>query len=61
MPLISILITLILLGVALYLINLIPMDAWIKQVIRVVAILVVVLWLLQALGLFGAFPVVRLR
>jgi len=56
---ISILITLVVLGVILYLINLIPMEGWVKQVIRVLAILFVVLWLLQALGLWSGLPVLR--
>lgn len=51
MDLISLLIVLILVGVALYLIErFIPMDDAIKIVIRVVVILVLVLWLLSAFG-----------
>jgi hypothetical protein len=49
---ISILITLAILGVVLYLVQLIPMDATIKRIIQVLAILFIVLWLLQMLGLF---------
>jgi hypothetical protein len=48
---IQILIVLIIVGVVLYLINLIPMDATIKKVIYVLAILFVILWLLQSFGL----------
>lgn len=57
---ISVLITLVVLGVALYLVSLIPMDATIRRVIQVLAILFVVLYLLQVLGVWSGFPA-RLR
>lgn len=50
---IEILVVLIIIGVLLYLAQLIPMDATIKKIIMVLAILFVVLWILQALGLFN--------
>lgn len=56
MTLIGLLIVLLLVGVGLYLLNMIPMDGAIKTIIRVVAILVVVLWVVSALGLFNAGP-----
>jgi Fe2+ transport system protein B len=37
----------------LYLIDLIPMDGTIKQIIRLIIIICVVIWLLQAFGLIG--------
>lgn len=46
--LISIIIALVILGIGLYLLNLIPMDATIKQIIRVVVILFAVLYVLSA-------------
>ncbi len=49
---ISILIVLIVLGVALYLIDQIPMPAWVKTVINVLAILFICLWLLDAFGVY---------
>ena len=52
--LITIIITLILVGVALYLIDLIPMDGTIKKIIYVLVMVVVVLWLLQAFGIIGS-------
>jgi len=62
MPLISLLVVLIIIGVVLYLINsIIPMDANIKLIINVLVVLVVVLWLLQAFGLLGPMSEVRLR
>ncbi len=47
MDLISIIILLVVVGVALYLINMIPMDGNIKRIIQVVAIVAVVFWLLS--------------
>jgi ABC-type siderophore export system fused ATPase/permease subunit len=52
---IQILIILVVIGVVLYLVSLIPMDATIKKIIYVLAILFVVIWLLQALGLIAGF------
>jgi len=49
MPIVSILLVLIVVGVCLYLLNLIPMDATIKRIVQVVAILLVVLWVVRAI------------
>ncbi len=57
MTLIQLVVVLIVVGVALYLVQTIPMDATIKTIIRVVVILAVVLWLLQAFGLLSGGPV----
>lgn len=51
--LISIIVTLIVIGLLLYLIGLIPMDGTIKQIIRVVILIAVIVWLLQSFGLLG--------
>lgn len=51
--LISIIVTLIVIGLLLYLIGLIPMDGTIKQIIRVVIIIAVIIWLLQSFRLLG--------
>jgi hypothetical protein len=54
MSIISLLIVLVIVGVCLYLVeNFIPMAAPIKTVIRVIVVLVLVLWLLQAFGLWS--------
>lgn len=53
---ISILVVLIVLGVALYLVELIPMDATIKRIVWVVAILFTVLYVLQLMGLWHGMP-----
>lgn len=47
---ISILVALVIIGVALYLLNLIPMDGTIKTIIRVLVILFAVLYVLSLLG-----------
>jgi hypothetical protein len=54
MPLITILIVLIVIGVLLWLVNTyIPMDGKIKKVLNIVAIIAVVLWLLKVFGVFA--------
>lgn len=54
--LISLIATLVIVGVALWIITLIPMDPIIKQVIRVVVLLVALLYVLEALGLWRGAP-----
>lgn len=54
---IEIILTLVIVGVVLYLINLLPMDGTIKQIIRVLIILLVVIWLLQSLGILGSLRI----
>jgi hypothetical protein len=54
MSLTSLVITLIVVGVLLWLINnYIPMDGKIKQILNIVVVIVVVLWLLSAFGVIG--------
>lgn len=55
MPLISVAITLIVVGVLLWLVNTyIPMDGKIKSILNAVVVIVVILWLLQAFGVLGS-------
>lgn len=56
MTLSAIIIALVLAGVALYLIQLIPMDNTIRTIIRVLVILVVVLYVLSGLGFITGVP-----
>jgi hypothetical protein len=51
--LITALIDLLIVGLVLYLINLLPIDGAIKQIIRVVAIVVAIVWLLSLLTGYG--------
>ena len=51
---ISLIITLIVVGVLLWLVNTyIPMDGKIKQILNVVVIICVIVWLLSAFGILG--------
>jgi len=55
MPLLSIVITLIVVGVLLWLVNsYVPMDGKIKQILNAVVVIAVVIWLLYAFGLIGS-------
>ena len=55
MSLITIIVTLVVAGVVLWAINTyIPMAAPIKKIINIVVVLVLVLWLLQAVGIIGS-------
>ena len=54
MPLLSVVVTLIVVGVLLWLVNnYIPMDGKIKKILNVVVVICVVIWLLYAFGLVG--------
>ena len=54
MPLINLVLTLIVVGVALWLINrYIPMASSIKSILNVVVVVCVVVWVLQVVGLWG--------
>lgn len=60
MSLVSLVITLIVVGVLLWLINnYIPMDAKIKSILNIVVVVAVVLWLLNLLGLMDSLPGIR--
>jgi len=54
MTLLSVIITLVVVGVLLWLVtSYIPMDATIKRIIQVVVIIAVVIWLLNVFGVLG--------
>ena len=54
MPLMTLVLTLIVVGVLLWLVNTyIPMDGKIKQILNAVAVIATVLWVLNAFGLFA--------
>jgi hypothetical protein len=60
MSLITIVIVLIVVGVLLYLVNnYIPMDGTIKRILNVVVIIVLVIWLLKAFGLFDSVSALK--
>jgi hypothetical protein len=54
MPLVTLVLTLIVVGVVMWLINrFIPMQGQIKGILNGVVVIAVVLWLLKVFGLFG--------
>lgn len=65
MPLLNVVLTLIVVGVILWLINAyIPMQSTIKKILNVVVVIVVVLWLLYGFGVISSsgdihMPVVK--
>jgi hypothetical protein len=65
MPLVTLVIVLIAVGVLLWLVNTyIPMDGKIKSILNIVVVIAVVLWLLYGFGVLGhsgdiRLPVVR--
>ena len=62
MPLITIVLVLIVVGVLLWLINTyIPMDRKIKNILNIVVVIVVIIWLLQAFGLMGSLSNVSVK
>jgi hypothetical protein len=62
MSLIGLVLTLVIVGVLLWLLNnYVPMDSKIKTIINVVVVIVVVVWLLQAFGVLGSLRDVRIR
>jgi hypothetical protein len=62
MSLIGLVLTLVVVGVLLYLLNnYVPMDHKIKTIINVVVVIVVILWVLQSFGILGSLRDVRIR
>jgi hypothetical protein len=60
MSLVSLVITLVVVGVLLWLINnYIPMDGKIKRILNIVVVVAVVLWLLNLLGLMDSLRGIR--
>jgi hypothetical protein len=61
MSVISILISLVIVGVLLWLINsFIPMDSKIKSILNIVVVIVTILWLLDAFGISNTFKSIHL-
>lgn len=59
MPLITVVIVLIVVGVLLWLANTyLPMDAKIKNILNVVVVIAVVLWLLNVFGVFAGLSAI---
>lgn len=61
MPLISLVVVLVVVGVLLWLVNkYIPMEARIKTILNIVVLVVVVLWLLNVFGILNVFSGIRI-
>jgi Flp pilus assembly protein TadB len=62
MSLIGVILTLVVVGIVLWLINnYVPMDSKIKTILNVVVVVVVVIWLLQSFGVLGSLRDLRIR
>ena len=61
MSLIGLILILVAVGVGLYLLEQVPMDAAIKRIIQVVVIFIVVVWVVEALGLLDFGPRISLH
>ena len=60
MPLMTVLLTLVVVGVVLWLVNTyIPMDGKIKQILNAVAVIATVIWVLNVFGLFSRLGAVH--
>lgn len=61
MPLLTILLVIIIVGVALWLINsFIPMDSTIKTILNVVVVIVLIVWLLKVFGILNTLTGIHL-
>jgi hypothetical protein len=61
MPLIQLIVTLVIVGVLLWLVNrFIPMQSNIKSILNGVVVIAVVLWLINVFGLFHSLSNVRI-
>jgi hypothetical protein len=62
MPLLDLIVPLIMVGLVLWLINrYIPMASSIKNILNVVVVMIVAVWVLQAMGLWGNLSSFRLH
>lgn len=62
MSLIGLILTLVVIGVLLWLVNnYVPMDRTIKSIVNAVVVIVTVVWVLQAVGLLGSLQNIRIH
>jgi hypothetical protein len=62
MPLITIIVTLVIIGAALWAINTyVPMAKPVKTILNIVVVVVLCLWLLQTFGIIGSIDSIRVR
>lgn len=61
MPILTIIIVLVVVGILLWLVNsYIPMDKKIKNILNVVVVIIVILWLLKVFGVFSSLKNITL-
>jgi hypothetical protein len=61
MPLLTLIIVIVVVGVLLWALNnFVPMDPKVQRILNVVVVVVLVLWLLQAFGVFGQLSTIRI-
>ncbi|MFW5760132.1 MAG: Thivi_2564 family membrane protein [Cyclobacteriaceae bacterium] len=53
MPLLNVLIVIIIVGVLMWLVNLIPMQRTIKSILNIVVVIILVIWLLNVFGIIA--------
>ena len=58
--LITLIITLVVIGLLIWLVDMLPIDAQIKLIIRVISIVAAIIWLLQILLGGGTLPLFRM-
>lgn len=62
MTLLSLILVLVVVGIVMYLINsYVPMQANIRKILNVAVVIFVIIWLLQALGIWSYIDVIRVR
>jgi hypothetical protein len=60
MPLLTILLTIIIAGVVLWLVNnYIPMDGKIKRILNVVVVIILIIWLLKVFGILNSLSGIK--
>lgn len=60
MSILSVIITLVVIGFVLWLINLIPMQHTIKKIVNTIIVIVVIVWLMKLFGLWSYLSNIRL-
>ena len=60
MPILTIILTIIIVGLLLWIVNsYLPMDGKIKQILNIVVVIILIIWLLKIFGIFAGLDNVR--
>lgn len=60
MPILNIIIVIIIVGVLLWLVNLIPMQRTVKSILNTVVVILLVIWLLNVFGVLAYLQQIRI-